>query len=423
MADALSVARDHRRRLAEETGLDPSPARGELERQLAAGRAGDQTTGGTGDQPASGSQRRARDLPRPVTPLVGRDSEVAALRRLITHERLITVVGPGGVGKTRLALEVARHVRDVAVLPLAPVTDPAAIPHALAAALDLHVRQGDVLAACVALLSAGPRLVLVDNREHLLDAVRDMVCALIDGCPELTVLATSREGLGLAAECTSRLAPLPLPAQNDRLALERAPAVVVFTDRARRVRAGFAPGTRELGVVADIVRRLDGMPLAIELAAGRLSSLNLDDLYARLDRSLDLLGAGRGATDARHRTLRATIEWSYALLPEDERRLFRHLAVFPDGVDLATAERVAAQVRVPGDPASALAHLVDASMIEFEMNGGARYRMLETLRTFGLDRLVAEHEDADAVARLLRWVVDLATWIQSHRADGARTRG
>ncbi|HEX6404726.1 MAG TPA: BTAD domain-containing putative transcriptional regulator [Pseudonocardiaceae bacterium] len=398
-ADALRTSHSYRRRLASETGLDPSPALGELERRIASGGAWEAIS--------------RFPVPVPGNRLVGRDSEVAALRRMLARERLVTVVGPGGVGKTRLALEVTRHVRDATIVRLAPVSDPAAIPHALAAALDLNVVRGDVLAACVALLAAGPRLAVVDNCEHLLDAVRVTISALVDGCPELTVLATSREPLGLPTECVSRLAPLPVPGPRDRLAVDRSPApsVTVFVDRARQVRGGFAPGPRELGIVADIVRRLDGMPLAIELAAGRLSSLGLDDLHARLHRSLDLLGDGRGGADGRHRTLRATIEWSYELLPSDERRLFRHLSVFPDGVDLATAEQIAVSLGVPGDPASGLAHLVDASMIEFQPADRTRYRMLETLRTFGLDRLVAEHEDRAASNRLLRWAVDLATWI------------
>jgi DNA-binding SARP family transcriptional activator len=293
--EALRAGYEHRRRLAEETGLDPSPALGELEHRIAIGAAG-------------ATSPRTGTIPRPATRLAGRDSEVAALQRLVAHERLVTVVGPGGVGKTRVALEVARRADTATVLLLAPVTDPAAIAYALAATLDLRVVQGDVLSACAALLAAGPRLLMVDNCEHLLGAVADAVSRLIDACPELTVLATSREPLGLAAERRFRVAPLPLPDPEESGDLGRIPSVAVFVDRARRVRPGFRAAPEELRLVGDIVRRLDGMPLAIELAAGRLSSFGLADLHARLDRSLDLLGDGRATTDARHRTLRATIE-------------------------------------------------------------------------------------------------------------------
>jgi tetratricopeptide (TPR) repeat protein len=167
----------------------------------------------------------------------------------------------------------------------------------------------------------------------------------------------------------------------------------------------------DLRAIADVVQRLDGMPLAIELAAGRLSTFSLPDLRDRLDRSLDLLGGARPSGDPRHRTLRATIEWSYRLLGDDERRLFRSLSVFPDGVDLATAERVASDVVPDGDPGSVLARLVDTSMVQVDFEGGPRYRMLETLRAFGLDRLRAAGEDDAATQRLLTWAVELCGWI------------
>jgi predicted ATPase/DNA-binding SARP family transcriptional activator len=404
-ADALAAGREYRHRLAEEAGLDPSPALGELERDVATGAAAG---------PAAPVQPLPRAAPRPVTPLVGRDAQVAAVHRLLDAERLVTVLGPGGVGKTRLALEVAGRREPAGVLLLASVTAADAIPHALAAALNLQVTRGNVLAACVAHLAAGPGLLLVDNCEHLLDGVRDAVAALLDGCAQLTVLATSREPLGLPGECASRLAPLPVPAAEDGRALERVPAVEVFLDRAARVRPGFAPDADELRLVAGIVRRLDGMPLAIELAAGRLSTFSLAELADRLQRSLDLLGGARPAPDARHRTLRATIDWSYRLLPEPKQRLFRHLAVFPDGVDLATAEAVAADLGAGGDPAAALAHLVDGSMIDAAASAaGTRYRMLETLRAFGLDRLAAAGELDAAAQRLLAWARDLTGWIDA----------
>ncbi len=396
-AEALRTGREFRRRLADDTGLDASPELDALERTIAGGGAG----------PPS---RRADVRVTPPAPLIGRDAEVAALHRLLGTERLVTLVGAGGVGKTRLAVEVARRSGPTTTLLLAPVTDPTALPHVLAEALDLTVVQGDVLAACLAVLGDRPGLLVIDNCEHLLDEVRDTVNRILSSCPDLTVLTTSREPLGLAAEYAFRLSPLPVPGPGQDVA--RVPSAAIFLDRAARVRPGPSPGPAELQAVAEIVRRLDGMPLAIELAAGRLSTFALDDLLLRLDRSLDLLGSARPSADARHRTLRATLEWSYRLLPQDERRLFRHLAVFVDGIDLDSAERLAGQLGLDGEPGAVLAHLVDASMIDAHFEGGTRYRMLETLRAFGLDRLAAAGEDRSAADLLVRWAVDLTQWVE-----------
>jgi DNA-binding SARP family transcriptional activator len=246
-ADALRTGREYRRRLAEETGLDPTPDLSEVEREIAGGAAG----------PPPAVDRQIR----PATRLVGRDAQVAALHRLLAAERLVTLVGPGGVGKTRVALEVVRRSEVATVLLLAPVTDSGAIVHALAAALGLNVAQGDVLTACLAVLADGPRLLVIDNCEHLLDGVRDLVGVIVSTCPETTVLATSREPLGLAAEYTSRLAPLALPSvgQDATSGLAQVPSVAMFLDRASRVRAGAPLTPGELEKVADIVRRLDGV--------------------------------------------------------------------------------------------------------------------------------------------------------------------
>ncbi len=395
-ADALSTGREYRRRLADEAGLDPSPALGELERDIARGAAGPAPV-------------RPEAPTGPTTRLIGREPQVAALHRLLAADQLVTVVGPGGVGKTRLAEEVARGNRSATVLLLGPVTDPAAVPHALAAALGLNVVQGDVLAACLAVLGDRPGLLVVDNCEHLLGVARDTVGRLLSACPRLSVLATSREPLGLAAEHSFRLAPLPLPGAGQDLA--RVPSVALFLDRADRVRAGSPLTPADLSTVADVVTRLDGMPLAIELAARRLSTFSLADLRDRLDRSLDLLGGAGPSGDPRHRTLRATVEWSHRLLTEEEQRLFRHLAVFVDGFSLDTAEWLAADLGPDGDPGSVLARLVDASMVTADLQGGPRYRLLETLRAFGLDRLAAAGEDGAASMRMLRWAVELTGWI------------
>ena len=436
--EALRIGREFRARLAEEMGLDPSPALGTLEREIAGGAAGPTT-------PAI-----ARS---PATRLIGRADQVTALRRLMASERLITLAGPGGVGKTRVAFEVANDTPDATVLMLAPLTDPAAIPHALAAALNVNVVRGDVLSACAAVLGGRPGLLVVDNCEHLLDTARDTVAALLESCPLLSVLVTSREPLGLAAECTWRLAPLTFdPSVDGEQEWSRAPAIELFIDRARRIRPELVPTPSQIRTIGEIVRRLDGLPLAIELAAGRLSTFSLTDLHERLDRALDLLGDGRPTADLRHRTLRSTIDWSYELLDPHEQRLFRFLTVFPDGIDLADTERLAADLGMPGDSGAALAHLVDASMIDVEFDnvsednvsednasvdnasavdieGGTRYRILETVRAFGFDRSASEGESELAEKLLLRWATRRASAIgagltteHEHVADAALRR-
>ncbi|MFG2757032.1 BTAD domain-containing putative transcriptional regulator [Streptomyces wuyuanensis] len=469
---ALHTAREYRRRLIDETGLDPSPALDATEHDILTGAApapqppppapvrpssartpapvappstaqppgmgppppGDSAAGpvphpgepatvpteagataqpdapAPSSSPAPSTSPVRSDASCPVaTRLIGREPQLRALRELLAAERLVTLVGPGGVGKTRLALEVARQDGAAAVLRLAPVTDSAALAHALATALNLKVDRGDVLSACLAVLADHPGLLVVDNCEHLLDGVRDAVDTILAACPGTTLLATSREPLGLPAEHLSRLAPLALPRPGEDPA--QVPSSALFLDRARRVRPGPPPSEEELRTVAGIVRRLDGMPLAIELAAGRLSTFSLDDLNRRLERSLDLLAGGTPSADRRHRTLRATLEWSYRLLTEDEQRLFRHLAVFPDGVDLDTAEQIADGLGLDSDPGAVLARLVDASMIEASFEGTTRYRMLQTLRAFALDRLSASGEDDAAARGLLAWARRLTAWI------------
>ncbi len=398
-AEALRVGYAYRQRLREDAGLDASDALARLEREIASSHA---------DAPAA---RTVSGAAARRTHLLGRHGELAGLRRLVVDERVVTVVGPPGVGKTSVALTVAHEHAQPTVVPLAAAGDPTEIPSILAEALDLRVPRGDVLTACLALLGAGPHLLVLDNCEHLLDAVRDLVAVMTASCPDLTVLATSREPLRVAGERQCRLAPLPVPDRHTA-ELSRLPSVQLFIDRARRVRPSFDPDPDDLRRIGDVVRRLDGLPYAIELAAGRLSAFGLVDLHARLDRALDLLGDAP-ATDARHQTLRATIEWSAALLSEEERRLFRHLAVFPHGVGLETVERVAAGLALGTDPASALARLVDTSMVEADFGERPRYRMLETMQAFALDQLRDLGETDEAGEQLVRWAVELAAWIDA----------
>ena len=393
-ADALQIGREYRHGLIQATGLDPSPALGRLERDIAGGATGP-------------GVQVVHQISSPATGLIGRASEMAELRAMLATHRLVTVVGPGGVGKTRVATEIAR--KGGTTVMLAPITDAGAIPHALATSLQLTVERGDVLAACLAVLRDKPGPLMIDNCEHHLAAVRDTVDVILSTCSDLSVLTTSREPLGLAAEHVYRMAPLAVPARGRERVDD--PSIALFLERATRLRPSIEAGPEELGTIAAIVRRLDGMPLAIELAAGRLSTFSLDDLLRRLDRSLDLLGGPGLRHDDRHRTLRATIEWSYDLLTVDERAVFRHLAVFADGVDLDTAERMVLDLVPEQDPGGVLARLVDASMIEAHFEGATRYRMLEMLRAFGIDRLTAAGEIFGAQQLFLGWAVDLTDWI------------
>lgn len=398
-AEALRAAHDYRRRLADETGLDPSPAVVALERDVA--------SGALAHVPA---RPAPPGLHRSAARLVGRDHEVAELTELLARERLVTLTGPGGVGKTRLAQAIVEQADDAVVVPLSTVSEPGGIPHLVAAALGMSITRGDVLSACIDHLADRACLVVVDNCEHLLGSARDVVHLVLSRCPEVRVLATSREPLGLPIEAVERLSPLALPDLDSHDTA--AAAAVLFLERAGRVRpARPADGDDDLAMVNHIVRRLDGLPLAIELAAGRLSILSIADLHARLDRSLDLLSGPQSGADARHRTLRATLEWSHELLSDDEQRLFRNLAVFPGGVDLGTAESIARELGVSGDPVTVLGRLVDASMIELDPSTPPRYRMLEITRLFGRDRLHATDESFSAELRLVRWGVELTRWI------------
>jgi predicted ATPase/DNA-binding SARP family transcriptional activator len=398
--EALDAARELRARLADETGLDASPRLEALQRALAAGAAGEGT-------------RAPGATPLPSQHLYGREADRTALQGLLHRDRLVTIVGPGGVGKTSLALAVAGESTDVVIASLAIVQDPAAVPHTLAAALGLHGVKGDVLAGCVAFLADRSALLVLDNCEHLLDAVRDAVALLLTGAPTTRILATSREPIGHPLEQVLRLAPLALP-ETEHEPRHNA-AVALFLDRAQRARRGIQVTGDDLNAVVEIVGYLDGLPLAIELAASRLSSFSIADLRRRLDRSLDLLGSGRPSSDARHRTLRATLSWSYELLDAPEQQLLRQLAAFADGIPLDAAEAIAAQLDAATEKrGQMLARLVDSSMLEPEFgDDGTRYRMLEIVRSYARDRSIAGGDADQADRGLLQWAVGFVTTLET----------
>ena len=400
-AEAMELAASYRRRLDEETGLDPSPALSRWEQQVASGAV---------PRPRSASYAVAR----PRAPLVGREGDRERVVRLFEDHGMVTVTGPGGVGKSRLVQEIAADLSDqgvpVAVVPLATVTGEDQVPAAVATALDL--RPGATVEGDVARALSGSEVVLVlDNCEHVLDACRRLIAALCRHAPGVRVIATSRVTLATPDEYVVRLAPLPVPGAAEPLdRLRGQPAVRALLEHAERRHAGFELTARNAPDVADLVRRLDGLPLALELAAGRIPYLSVSDILERWDRAPMLLSADGEIRDARHRTLDAVVGWSYRLLGEPEQRLLRFLAVFPAGVDARTAEALTGPDSGSPDPLAVLGRLVDASLIVIGDQGGMiRYGILETVRSFLLQELVRRDERAAAEQAFVHRCVAVAT--------------
>ena len=341
------------------------------------------------------------NLPLQLTSFVGREDQLVVLTKLLGASRLVTLTGMGGVGKTRLALQIAAEI--IGQFPdgawwceFAPVTDPAMVWETLATSLRVQPSPGRAVDESVVDYLAAKRLLLVlDNCEHLLDPVAGLVDAIEHRCPKVSVLATSREGLAVAGEQLVAVPPLGVPAEDaGDDDLHQAEAVCLFWDRASAARRDFALTDRNVAAVGVLCRRLDGIPLAIELAAARVRSLSPDDLVSRLDQRFKLLTHGsRGALE-RHQTLRSTIDWSYDLLTPTERHSLNRLSVFAGGCDLGAAEAV-----LPGDEIDAadvvdvLGQLVDKSLVVVDdIDGGVRYRLLETIRQYARERLDASGE-------------------------------
>jgi predicted ATPase/class 3 adenylate cyclase/DNA-binding CsgD family transcriptional regulator len=336
-------------------------------------------------------------LPAQLTSFVGRNAQIADVRKLLADSRFVTLTGAGGAGKTRLAIQIAAgvagDVRDgVWYVDLAPITHPAVVPVAVAGALGLPDQPGQSTTDAL-LRFVGDRqiLIVLDNCEHLLDATASLTVELSGACPAVTLLATSREPISVPGEVT-----YPVPSLS--LADE---AVELFTDRARRVRPDFAVTDGNVTTVAEICRRLDGMPLAIELAAARVRALSLDEILAGLHDRFRLLTGGARTAVRRQQTLRASVDWSHALLTEPERVLFRRLAVFLGGFDLDAARTVAAGADVERyQVLDQISLLVDKSLVVAQDSGGAtRYRMLETVRQYALEKLSESGESGDVRGR------------------------
>jgi predicted ATPase/DNA-binding NarL/FixJ family response regulator len=343
------------------------------------------------------------NLPAELTSFVGRRSELAEVKRLLADSRLVTLTGIGGVGKTRLALRAAAELRrafrdGVWLVQLDQLHDQALVAEAVARALGLQDRAGYASAATLAEYLAGRQVLLVlDNCEHLVDATAKLADLLLRAAPGLRVLATSRESLNMTGETVLAVPPLPAPEAGRQLAvadLARFPAVGLFTERAAQVVAGFALTEANMTAVAGICRRLEGVPLAIELAAAWLPVLSPEQIDARLGDRLGLLTRGARTQPERQQTLRASIEWSYELCSQAERLLWARLSVFAGGFELDAAEGICADHRLGAEQLlGLLAGLVSKSvLIAAHGDGAARYRLPETLRAYGQERL---HESGE----------------------------
>jgi predicted ATPase/class 3 adenylate cyclase len=360
------------------------------------------------------------NLPQQLTSFVGRDAEVADVAALLRKHRVVTLIGAGGVGKTRVSLQVGANLLDaypdgVWFVELAPLRDEALVPETIAKAVDATLRPNvEPLEALVAALKQKRLLLILDNCEHLVAAVASAAAAIVRGCPNVTILASSRQGLGVTGEGTYRMPSLAIPALNEPAA-DRATdalafgAIRLFVTRAEAADARFAFADDIAPIVADICRRLDGIPLAIELAAARVNVLKPHELRSRLDQRFRVLTSGSRDVLPRQQTLRALIDWSHDLLTEPERRLFRRVGIFVDGFTLAGAAAVA------GDAAhdefetfDVLASLVDKSLVVAELDGDAtRYRLLESTRAYALEMLGAAGERATAAEERFTYVHDL----------------
>jgi predicted ATPase/class 3 adenylate cyclase/DNA-binding CsgD family transcriptional regulator len=358
-----------------------------------------------------------RRLPTHLTSFVGREPQIAEVRRMLNENRLVTLTGAGGAGKTRLAVEVADRTAEFGdgtwYVDLAPITVPELVPVTAARALGLAEQQGSsAMDTIVRSVSGRTMLLILDNCEHLLDASAALITTVLDRCPGVTLLTTSREPIGVPGEVTWRVPSLPSDSE----------ALSLFVDRARRARPDFAVTDDNIAAVTELCRRLDGMPLAIELAAARIRALSLNEILDSLHDRFRLLTGGSRTAVRRQQTLRASVDWSHALLTEAERVLFRRLAPFMDGFDLD-----AAQIVGGGDDVERyqvldmLGLLVDKSLVIAEERGGrTRYRLLETVRQYASEKLGESGEAGTVRSRHRDHYAAIATALDAPAGRGYR---
>jgi predicted ATPase/DNA-binding SARP family transcriptional activator len=446
--EALAVYDRSRRVLAAELGLDPGPELAGLQAKVLTDDPALAAPAVPGRLASAAAAMAAtevvpRQLPAQLTSFVGRDRELGEVAGMMERDRLVTLAGPGGSGKTRLAVLVAGRLLPqfndgVFFVPLAPVHDPQMVPSTIAGVLGVKEAPGlPAVAAVEEQLRDRHSLLVLDNFEHLLLAA-PVVSRLLAAAPQVKALVTSRTLLRIYGEREYALAPLPVPEpqQTTVAEVESYPAVQLFLDRAAMARPGFALSAGNATAVAEVCRRLDGLPLAIELAAARIRVLSPGELLGRLGRRLALAGTARDLPE-RQRTLRATIDWSHQLLGAEETRLFAHLSVFADGWTRQAAERVCGEgLSVP--VLDGLESLVAHSLVQRGTSGGdeLRFDMLETIREYARERLAASGAAAGLARRHARYFLDLAQdaephltgpqagrWLATLRAETGNLRG
>jgi len=368
---------------------------------------------------AQASGRGLHNVPAELTSFVGRRHELTEVKQRLGVSRLVTLTGAGGVGKTRLALraaaEMARAFRHgVWLVPLAPIEDPPLVTQAVFHALGLQDRAaGWSLSALTDYLTGRHLMLVLDNCEHLLDSCAVLASTLLQGCPDVRLLATSRQALGIAGEARMRVPSLSLPEDGSAPVAERVisfEAVALLVERAQAVLPTFRADASNTAAVLRLCRRLDGIPLALELAAARLEALSLDQLNQALDRELSVLGEGNRAAAPRQQTLEATIGWSYRLLTESERLLWAHLSVFAGSFDEEAAIKVCSGPELPAEQiVKLLAKLVEKSILKRDFAAQpTRYMLLETLRQYGRQKLLERGAEIQLQRRHRDWILEVA---------------
>jgi predicted ATPase/DNA-binding SARP family transcriptional activator len=413
-ADALADYQRARRVLVEQLAIEPSAPLRRLHqailrqdasldsRTTVAARAGS-VGGASASLGPSDDRNPPHNLPAQVSSFVGRECQLRELRQLLSNARVVTLTGAGGVGKTRLALQLAASSLGeggdgVWFVDLAPLTDAGLVSAKLATVLGVPEQAGRSLAeSLVAACGARRLLIILDNCEHVIAEAASVTDLLVRGCPRMTILATSREPLAIDGEHLYRVPSLSVPPSGaDTHGLLSSDAVRLFNDRARQQRSGFAVDSQNASAVASLCRRLDGIPLAIELAAARLRTLPLDEIENRLDERFQLLTGGHRTTPPRQQTLRALIDWSYSLLTPEEQETLERVSVFPGGFDLHSAEVVIdAGIDSPVRVLERLAALVDKSLLQIDDVGSLRYRLLETVRSYAATKLRAQGNELE----------------------------
>ena len=395
--------------LEDELGVSPDQATIDLQKRI------------SNDGSRGTAAMRKNNLPRQLTSFIGREREMAKVSELLGSTRLLTLTGSGGCGKTRLALQVARSAekgyRDgVCMVQLASLENPQLVPRAVAAALGLLEQPRVMIEEIVeGYLAQRHLLMVLDNCEHLIEACAGLTHRMLGACPKLSFLATSREALRVAGETAWRVPPLSFPEGDDdhsganTAGIEKYEAVRLFVDRAVLAQPSFTITKSNSPSIAGICRRLDGMPLAIELAAARMAILEPQQILPRLDDRFRLLARGDRAALPRHRTLRATVDWSYELLSDEQQTMLRRLSVFVGGWTLEAAEAACGSETAGEGVLEILIQLVNKSMVIVSDQNEAekRYTLLETIRHYGQEKLAEIHETERMRGRHRDWFLDL----------------